>query len=243
MHAAEAFKTDVGKFVEVHKCCAQVPGLQSQFDLLTQDINLDRQVVQNFGFDKTVDQIEYWGDLPSRQIEDAKTAFRSMLFDATLGTASEAAGAVGSLTPDQVDALNRLAGAEGEPPLGIVAGARNVHDALEFLDKSKRAYEAADARTRGRMLEAAVALGGLASENHAFGLLLTADGWAAFEVYQSVTAVKTVQNLTKLNEGDLILLKSRSEKLARGVNQLIVVKKHLAEMGANCDSTSLVPTR
>jgi hypothetical protein len=220
--------------------CSQAAQLQSAFDSLTQQINLNRQVVRNFGFEKTVAEIEYWGNLPERQAEDAKSGFKAMLFDATLGSASKAAGAVGSLTPNEVDALNRLADAQGAPSLGIVAGARDVHRALEFLDKTKRAYETADAARKSKMLDAAVKLGGLASRNPAFGLLLTADEWAAYQVYQSATAVKTVHDLTKVNEGDLNLLKSRSENLKNAVSQLMDVKKQMAELGSKCDSTGLV---
>jgi hypothetical protein len=90
------------------------------------------------------------------------------------------------------------------------------------------------------MLDAAVKLGGLASRNPAFGLLLTADEWAAYQVYQSATAVKTVHDLTKVNEGDLNLLKSRSENLKNAVSQLMDVKKQMAELGSKCDSTGLV---
>ena len=220
--------------------CSQIAELQNQFESLTQQINLDRQVVQNFGFEKTVAQIEYWGSLPERQVEDAKDAFKTVLFDATLGSVGEAAGAVGSLTSEEVDALNRLADIQGAPPLGIVAGARDVHKALEFLDRSKLAYEGAEAVRKGQMLDAAVKLGSLASKNPAFSLLLRADGWAAYQVYQSATAVKTVHDLTKVNEGDLILLKSRSEKLKNEVNQLTGVKKQVAELSSKCDSTGLV---
>jgi hypothetical protein len=220
--------------------CSQVAQLQSRFDSLTQQISQDRQVIQNFGFDKTVEQIEYWGSLPGRQVEDAKKSFRAMLFDATLGSVSEAAGAVGSLTPEEVDVLNRLAEAQGAQPLGIVAGAQGLHTSLEFLEKTKHVYQGADDVRKGQMLDAAITLGGLASKNRAFGLLLTADGWAAYQVYQSAKAVKTVNYLTRLIEGDLILLKSRSEKLKNSVNQLTAVKKQLAELGAECDSTNLV---
>jgi hypothetical protein len=124
--------------------------------------------------------------------------------------------------------------------LGIVAGANDVHRALEFLDKTKGAYEATDAFRKKQMLDAAVGLGGLASKNPAFGLLLTADRWAAYQVYQSVNAVKTVHDLTNANEGDLILLKSRSEKLKNEVNQLAHVKKQLVELSGKNDSTKLV---
>jgi hypothetical protein len=237
--AAKAFKAEVDKFIESHKS-TDVSQLQSQFESLRQEINLDRQVIQNFGFEKTVDQIEYWGTLPERQVEEAKKTFKAMLFDATLGSVSEAARAVGSLTPEEVDALNRLADSQGAPPLGVVAGARDVHKALEFLDKTKHVYEAADDARKGQMLEAAVKLGGLASKNPAFGLLLTADAWAAYQVYQSATAVKMVRDLTRANEGDLILLKSRSEKLRNEVDQLKGIKKQLAEVASKCDSTTLV---
>jgi hypothetical protein len=163
-----------------------------------------------------------------------------MLFNATLSSVSEAAGAVGSLTPEEVDALNRLADAQGAALLGIVAGANDVHRALEFLDRTKGAYEAADAVRKKQMLDAAVKLGGLASKNPAFGLLLTADEWAAYQVYQSATAVKTVHDLTKVNEGDLILLKSRSETLKNEVDQLTAVKKQLDKLSSDHDSTKLV---
>jgi len=220
--------------------CVQVAQLQNQFQALTHEAALDRQRIRNFGFTKTVAEIEYWGSLSARQVEDAKNAFRTMLFDATLASVSEAAGAVGSLTPEEVDALNRLADAQGASPMGIVAGASDVHRALEFLDKTKSAYEAADALRRAQMLDAAVKLGGLASKNPAFGLLLTADEWAAYQCYQSIGAVIKVRDLTKGNEGDLILLKSRSEKLKNEVKQLTGVKKQLIELGSECDSTNLV---
>ncbi len=163
-----------------------------------------------------------------------------MLFDATLGAVSESVGAVGSLTQEEVDALNRLADVQGELASEIVAGANDLNRTLEFLDKAKRAYETADAVRRGQMLDAAVKLGGLASRNPAFGLLLTADEWATYQLYRSATAVKTVHDLTKANEGDLILLKSRSEKLKNEVNQLTGVKKQLAHLSPECDSTKLV---
>lgn len=220
--------------------CAQVAHLQNQFESLTQQIGLDRQVIKNFGFEKTVEEIEYWGNLPTRQVEDAKSAFKTLLLDAILDSVSEAAGAVGSLTSDEVDALNRLAGAQGAPPLGIVAGAKDLHKSLDFLDKTKGAYEAADAVKRAQILETVIKLGGLASNNHAFGLLLSADGWAAYQVYQSATAMTAVRDLTKTNERDLILLKSRSEKLKAEVDQFTGVKKQLAELDSKCDSTKLV---
>lgn len=220
--------------------CSQVAQLQSRFDSLIQLISQDRQVIQNFGFDKTVEQIEYWGSLPGRQVEDAKKSFRAMLFDATLGSVSKAVGAVGSLTPEEVDVLNRLAEAQGAQPLGIVAGAHGLHTALECLDEVKHVYEGANDVRKGQMLDAALKLGALTSKNPAFGLLLTADGWAAYQVYQSADAVKTVDHLTRLIEGDLILLKSRSERLKNSVNQLTAVKKQLAELGPGCDSTNLV---
>ena len=163
-----------------------------------------------------------------------------MLLDATLVSATQAVGAVGSLTPEQVDALNQLADAQGAPALGIVAGARDVHRALEFLEQSKHAYEAAGAARRGNMFDAAIKLGGLASGNPAFRLLLTADEWAAYQVYQSATAVKEVQDLTKISEEDLLLLKSRSEKVRNEVDQLTSVRKQLALLGPKCDSTSFV---
>ena len=222
--------------------CLQVAPLQTQFQDLTQQIGVNRQAVLNFGFAKTVAEIEYWGNLPARQVEDAKNAFKEMLFDATLASVREAAGAVGSLTSEEVDALDRLADAEGAPPTGLVAGANDLHDALELFDKAKTVYEAADAVMRGHMLEAAVKLAGLVSENNAFGLLLKADEWAVYEIYQSMNAMKKVRDLTKATEADLILLKSRSEKLKGEVNQLTVVKKQLAELASKCDSTNLVKT-
>lgn len=219
---------------------AEITSLQNQFEDLTQRIEQDRQVIQSFGFNKNVSEIEYYGNLPTRQVEDAKNEFRKMLFDATLDSASQVAGVIGSLTPDEVDALNRLADAQGAPSLGIVDGANNIHTVLEFLKKTKSAYETVDDIKKGQMLDAAVKLAGLASKNPAFGLLLTADEWAGYQVYQSANAVKMVRDLTKANEGDLILLKSRSEKLKNEVNQLTAVKKDLAGLSAQGDSSNLV---
>jgi hypothetical protein len=138
--AAEAFNNSLAMAVKANTPCVHVAQLQHEFQSLTHQIELDRQVIQNFGFARTVAEIEYWGRLPARQVEDAKTAFKAMLFDATLDSISEAAGVLGSLTASEVDALNRLADTEGASPLRIVAGANDVHRALEFLDKAKRAY-------------------------------------------------------------------------------------------------------
>jgi len=220
--------------------CSQVAELQSQYESLTQQLNVDRQIIHSFGFDKTAEQIDYWGQLPERQMEEAKIEFREMLLDATLVSASQAVGAVGSLTPDEVDALNQLADAQGAPALGIVAGAGDVHRALEFLEESKHAYEAAGAARRGNMFAAAIKLGGLASGNPAFRLLLTADEWAVYQVYQSAAAVQKVHDLTKTSEEDLTLLKSRSERVKNEVDQLASVKRQLAALGSKCDSTSFV---
>jgi hypothetical protein len=233
--SAKVVASDAGE-----RSCSQVAELQSQYDLLTQQLNVDRQIIHSFGFEKSVKQIEYWGQLSERQMEDAKMEFREMLLDASLVSTSQAVGAVGSLTPDEVDALNGLADAQGAPALGIVAGAGDVHRALEFLEESKHVYEAAGAARRGNILGAAIRLGGLASGNPAFRLLLTADEWAGYQVYQSATAVRKVHDLTKVSEEDLILLKSRSERVKNEVVQLTSVKKHLAVLGAKCDSTSFV---
>lgn len=230
---AAAFKTLIDK-------CFELPKLQSEFESLTQQIAVDRQVLQSFGFDKSVEQIEYWGALQERQIEEAKHEFKELLLDATLATASDGAAAVESLTPEQVEALNRLADAEGAPPLGIVAGARDLHKALEFLHRSKTVYDGVDEARKGRIFLAAIQFGGLVSHNPGFGLLLNADGWAAYQVYQAANAVKMVHDLTNANEGDLVLLKTRSEKLKDEVNRLTAVKKKLAEWGAGGDSTRLV---
>jgi hypothetical protein len=222
------------------RSCSEVAELQSQYESLTQQLNVDRQIIHSFGFEKTAKQIEYWGQLSERQMEDAKMEFREMLLDATLVSTSQTVGAVGSLTPDEVDALNQLADAQGTATLGIVAGAGDVHKALEFLEKSKHVYEAAGAARRGDIFAAAIRLGGLASGNPAFRLLLTADEWAGYQVYQSATAVKKVHDLTKVSVEDLILLKSRSEKVRNEVDQLTSVKKQLAVLGAKCNSTSFV---
>jgi hypothetical protein len=230
---AAAFKTLIGR-------CFELPKLQSEFESLTQQIAVDRQVLQQFGFDKSVEQIEYWGTLQERQIEEVKHKFKELLLDATLEAASEGAAVLGSLTPEQVEALNRLADAEGAPPLGIVSGARDLHRALEFLHHGKAAYDGADEAKKGQIFLAAIQFGGLVTHSPSFGLLLNADGWAAYQVYQAANAVKLVRDLTNANEGDLILLKTRSEKLKAEVTRLTAVKKKLAEWGASGDSTRLV---
>jgi hypothetical protein len=217
--------------------CSQVGVLQTRFESLRQEINVDRQVIKNFGFEKTVEEIEFWGNLPERQMEDAKSAFKALLLDAAIDSVSEAASAVGSLTTEEVDQLNLLADSQGAHRLGIVAGAKDLHKSLEFLEKTKSTYETADAVKRREILNASIKLWGLASNNHAFGLLLSADGWAAYQVYQSATAVKTVHDLTRVNEGDLILLKSRSEKLKNEADQMTGIKKQLLESSSKCDST------
>jgi hypothetical protein len=239
-HTARSESVNVAASDAGEHSCSHVAELQSQYESLTQQLNVDRQIIHSFGFDKTAKQIEYWGQLPERQMEEAKIEFREMLLDATLVSTTQAVGAVGSLTPEEVDALNQLADAQGAPGLGIVAGAGDVHRALEFLEKSKHAYEAAGAARRGDMFAAAIKLGGLASGNPAFRLLLTADEWAVYQVYQSAAAVEKVHDLTKISEEDLILLKSRSEKVRNEVDQLTSVKKQLASLGLKCDSTSFV---
>jgi len=221
-------------------CAAEVPTLQEEFRSLTEEIEIDRQVVRNFGFEKTVEEIKHWGSLPTRQIEDAAKTFRKMVFDATIVSVIQVLGAVGSLTPGEVDALNRLADAQGAPPLGIVGRAQDVEAAVKFLKKTKSAYEGLDAGRQGRMLDAAVKLGSLALKNPAYGLLITADKWALYQFYQSASAVVMVQRMTQATEGDLKLLKSRSDKLRNQVNQLKDVRIRLTKLSALCDSTRLV---
>jgi hypothetical protein len=238
--AAKAFNTALATAIKNSSTTSKVAHLQKEFESLNQEIALDRQVIRNFGFEKTVDELEYWESLPARQIEDAKDKFKGMLFDAALGAVSDTANTIGSLDPREVDALSRLAVAEGEPSIRMVGDAQDIHKTLEFLDKSKTVYEAADAIKKRKMLEASVELAGLASRNPAFGLLLKADTWILCQVGQSVNAVYQVHRLTQMNEADLILLKSRSQKLKAEVDQLTSVKKELARLSSQQDSTELV---
>ena len=127
-----------------------------------------------------------------------------------------------------------------ERPLGIVAGARDVHKALEFLQKAHEDYGMLDDLRKHDLMSAAAKLAGMASKNPAFGLLLDADQWAAYQVYGSVNAVNQVHKLTLIGEGDLQLLKTVSDRLRNEVNQLTGVKKQLAYLGPKCSSTNLV---
>jgi hypothetical protein len=115
-----------------------------------------------------------------------------------------------------------------------------VHKALEFLEECKHTCEAAGAARRGNMFATAIKLGGLASRNPAYRLLLTADQWAVSQVYRSAAAVKKVHDLTKISKEDLVLLKSCAERVKNEVDQLARVKKQLAVLGAKCKSTSSV---
>lgn len=219
--------------------CADLADLQGQFGELNRAIGVDRQVVENFGFDKTNAQIEYWGNLPERQREQFQKKIRAVVFDQSLVGASKAFEAVGSLTPDEVDALNRMADAEGAPPLGIVAGSRDVHRALEFLHHAHKTYEALDEAHQHEFLTAAVKVAGMASHSNAFALLLDVDTWAGYQLYDAANAVVQVNKLTQENEGDLELLKTVSGRLKNEVDRLTRVKKQLAYLSSRCDSTSL----
>jgi hypothetical protein len=220
-------------------CAMEVPELQARFRSLSERVQVDQQVVRNFGFDKTTEQIEQWGAIPAAQMEDAKKEFRQILLDASLASITKGVETVGSLTPQEVGLLNHLADAEGAPPLGIVAGARNVATALNFLDKSRGSVAAMDAARQEHVLDASVNLGGLLLKNPAYGLLLSADEWALYQVYQSSDAVLKVRRLTELNEGDLKLLRDRSDQLKKEVADLKAVRADLTATGRACDSTNL----
>jgi len=243
-NTVQKMRTDYIKAVKQFNnnlACAQVDDLQNQFRSLTEEMNIDLQVLHNLGFDKTVEELEYYGNLEERQLEEAKHEFKEMLFDGMLISITKVAGTLGSLTTEQVDALNRLADAQGSPSLGnVVADAKDVHKALEILEKSKKVYELADETKKGDMLKAAAKLGGLVAKNPVYGLLLTADAWAVGLVYQSINAVQKVYALTKTVEGDLIILKQRSEKLKKEVDQFTSVKKQLAQLSSACNSVSLI---
>jgi hypothetical protein len=221
-------------------CAVDVPGLQDRYQSLRVRINENEQIVRNFGFSKTTLQIEQWGEVPQVQMQDSKKEFRRLLLDASLGTVTEGVQAVGSLTPDEVAALNRLADADGAPSLGIVEGARDVTPALHLLEQVKDTAASVNAARQKRMLDAAVNLGGMLFKNPLYGLLLSADEWALYQLYHSADAVVEVHRLTRLSEGDLQLLHDRSLRLVREVHELKAVQADVSTTGQACDNTSLV---
>ena len=226
---------------ETNSPCLKLAQLQNQFQYLMQDIEVNRQVIKNFGFDKTVEQIEYFGTLEERQVEEAKEEFNSMLLDAVLSSTTDEAGKIGSLDSETIDVLNRLADAQGSPELGeFVDKADQVNKALKLLKKTKSVYKIANAAKKGEILKSVIKLGGLiCSAPWWLTMLAEADRWAVYEAYQAGNAVYMVQQLTKANEGDLILLKSRSEKLRDEVNLLTSIKKKIAILSSECDSSKL----
>ena len=59
--AVRQAESDLAPADNSNPSCGQVASLQSQFSELNRRIGVDRQVVRNFGFDETSEQIEYWG--------------------------------------------------------------------------------------------------------------------------------------------------------------------------------------
>jgi hypothetical protein len=39
--------------------CSQVAEIQSEYESLTQQLNVDRRIIHSFGFDKTAEEIDY----------------------------------------------------------------------------------------------------------------------------------------------------------------------------------------
>lgn len=224
--------------------CNQVSRLQDQFAELNRAIDVDRQVEHSFGFDKTSDEIEYFGHLPDRQIEDIKAKAKQLVFNESMSAASAAIAdtvkAANSLTPDQVEAVNEMAQVEGLPPINVSKGAQEAQEALNIIQKGRKAYGLVDIARKQDYLKAANKVAGIFNKNPNFGLLLDLDEWALYELYQSIDAVKQVHDLTLATEGDLLNLKVVSARLRQEVDELSSVKKQLAVLGPQCSSTNLV---
>lgn len=234
--------------------CTQVPDLQKRFEELTQEINLDRQIIRNFGFEKTVAEIEYAGALEERRLKEAKEQVFELMFAVLADKARAAIRAAGSLSAADVDVINRMVDAQGDPALGkVVAGARDVDKALDILENAKDGYNRLSEFRRRELLTAvheiaksaavgaAVAVGAVAASSAATAAaLLGVAEWAWYQVYQSLDAVRIVKNLTEATEGDLALLRTRSEKLRKEVDELAEVRRQLAALGPQCSSTRMV---
>ncbi|MGQ0815795.1 MAG: hypothetical protein ACT4O1_15270 [Gemmatimonadota bacterium] len=158
--------------------CASVAALQDTFQILTAELNLNRQVIANFGFDRSIAQFERAAALPQAQVLESTKAVQKLLFDesmrnaraqfasqaqsgavdlATTG-ASEGARVIGSqLSPEAIAAFRKLG--YGNPELvRRVTIANDVSAALEILDKAKAGYSLADDVSKRQLLQAGYTL-------------------------------------------------------------------------------------
>ncbi len=157
--------------------CARASTLQNRFTELTMQVDRDKAIMRNFGFEKTVADFEAQGNLPAAQLTDGMRSFRKLLFDdvmksaraefvdaaiagvgnvATSGASQVADDFKKKLTPEAVAMVKALGDI---PSIGTkdlaskVELANDVSSAIEVLDKAKLAYEVGSPAVKGQILE------------------------------------------------------------------------------------------
>ncbi len=249
--------------------CSQVPKAQVDFIRLREEVALDEEVIRNFGFQQTSEDIQRWGELG----EDARRRYEATANDIRMGLvtdsivagfkglaiglaplrAQELSGKLISLLEkggvpegDELYTIAKKVGvnASVEETEKLVRAIEHVHHVYEVQNKVVGAAEnvvgAAEA-DRLEILKSAVELDSIFIPQAA---LLAKDlNTLSLAVYATEykVAQQKIEKLTTLTEDQLKDLRTRTERLKKDVNALSAAKKILeAAKLQNCDSTNLV---
>ncbi len=166
--------------------CSKVTMLQDSFRLLNEQIELDRQVIANFGFDRTVADFERAAALPQAQVGEGIEGIKKLLFEESMRTARAeiikqlqsgsaalvqtagreivtgaagrlAASAKGNISPEALEVIKRLG--IGNPDLVRKATLdKDLEAALEILDRATLSYSVGSDLAKRQLLEAGLTL-------------------------------------------------------------------------------------
>jgi len=240
---------------------ALVAHAQDDFNRFSGQVEMDRQILQNFGFQRTVDEMESW----THYSEKAQKEYTRQAQDEVIGKffqsihlRAQEMAATPQITRQRAVSLYNLfktagvkdqalfgalaAAGRGDPQIPermlwekITAGVEKLNDAREVVQTEDQALNIFNS-----MLDVA---GWLAPELAPELSIVKDASWIGYATYthgEVVYGLHKVDRLTALTEAQLQDLEPVTRRLKQDVDGLVAAKKVLKWAAASSGSTSLV---
>lgn len=242
--------------------CALAPKAQEEFIRLRAEITVDEQVIRNFGFEQTSEQIEHWGQLgeEARKFyqENARDALRKVAVKAcVLGASALAVHLEPARARQLSEKLETLLQRVGVPSgdelysiarkVGTKVSAEETEKLVKAIERVNKIYEAQDAGvkvaladTNLEILKSVVELAALIKpEMHLLSMDLNTLSLAVYATDYELDK-NQVEMLTTLTQEQLKDLQLRAARLRNDVSSLNQQRRTLESAKAEgCDSTKL----
>jgi hypothetical protein len=235
--------------------CRQRAEAQDRFEMLSQQIRQDRQVIKNFGFERTVEDFEAWAKLGKEgQDRFVKGLYSTGLAAVLEGMPLAAARLAPKVTSNRAISMYNLLKRAGRPNEAehwyeqivspILAGKQVPVEtfARQFAEDANKIAFGLNTLDPENLVDSVLSVAKWAAPQYApFLEALQVANWLGPLIWKGLKAtyeVDAVNKATFLTEDQLKELRNRSDALARRIDELSGVKIMLDGL-APCDTTEL----